>query len=170
MSQNNDSEIIWRGRPWVMPYIIMRAILIIAIAVLAVWLEFVSNIAMQQILGVPILLWTLALSLLIWLVSIIGLLITRASHYYILRKQGLEIKTGFIGIKTFMLSAVGFSDLEVTRSAFQRILNTGTIYIRAESEREVKMENVHSPITVSNLLKNNLSRPYFRVEKEEEKR
>jgi hypothetical protein len=69
-----------------------------------------------------------------------------------------------------MLSAIGFSDLEVTRSAFQRILNTGNIYIRAESEREVKMENVHSPVTVSNLLKDTLSRPYFRVDKEENKK
>ena len=166
MSQKPKNEIIWHGRPWVAPNLILRTIFIIAIAIPISWLEFKLAIAMQSIFGIQIIMLTFFLFLLIWVITMSGLLLLRASNSYALRKEGLEVKTGLIGTKVFMLAPAGFSDLEITRSALQRIVGTGNITIRTESEREVEIKQIHNPVEVASILKETLTKPVFKLEKE----
>jgi uncharacterized membrane protein YdbT with pleckstrin-like domain len=81
-------------------------------------------------LGVPLALWTGLLFLVIWFISILHLLLLRASNVYILRNSSLTIKRGIITTSSFVISPSGFGSMEVIRSLSGRIINMGDIIIR----------------------------------------
>jgi membrane protein YdbS with pleckstrin-like domain len=160
MTETPKTQIIWQGRPWVAPQLVIRTILIAGIAAVVIWAEFFFAFA-----GIQIVFLTGLIFFVIWIISISGLLLSRASNFYILRKEGLEVRTGIITTKVFVLMPVGFSDLEVTRTVTQRIVGTGNITLRTESERGVELRQIRDPKNVTKLLRETLSKQVFKLDK-----
>ena len=94
-------------------------------------------------------------------------LVLRASNGYMLRNDGLEVKAGILGSKSFVISPSGFSDLEVTRSFSARILNMGDIIIRTQGERDIEMKKVRNSLKVADQIRKVMARPIFRMEGQE---
>ena len=109
-------------------------------------------------------LWTGLLLFLAWLFSLLHLVLLRDSNDYILRNTGLEVRTGILATKWFVIVPTGFSDLEVDRSVSGRILDYGDITIRSQSERDVKMLRVRDPMKTAEQIRKILGRPVFRLE------
>jgi membrane protein YdbS with pleckstrin-like domain len=158
---------LWTGRPWILPGVLARTVLILAVAILVFWAEITFNIAFSAILGLQIILWTALLFFLAWLVSLVHLLLLRASNHYVLKKDSLEIKNGILGTKSFVIVPSGFADLEVDRSLSGRILNMGNIIVRSQSETDSVMVRVRDPLTVAERVREVLSRPIVRIEPDE---
>lgn len=83
-----------------------------------------------------------------------------------MRDDSLEIKVGLLTSKTSMIVPTGFSDLELIRSVSGRILNTGDIMIKTQSEKDFtkRMTKVKDPKRVADLIRNVMARPIFRVD------
>jgi membrane protein YdbS with pleckstrin-like domain len=155
---------LWTGRPWILPNVLTRSILIIVIAVGISWLEFLYSIAYKNILNIQIILWTGLVIFLVWVISLMHLLSLRASNTYILRNDGLEIRVGILTSKSFVIAPSGFSDLEVTRSISARIINSGDITIRTQGESDIEMEKVRNPLKVADQIREVMARPIVRIE------
>jgi membrane protein YdbS with pleckstrin-like domain len=133
---NDLTQPVWSGKPWILPSVVARTVVVLAVAVLVFWVEVVFNIAFSTILGLQVILWTAFLLFVAWLLSLVYLLLLRASNQYILRNDSLEIRNGIFATKSFVIVPSGFSDLEVDRSVSGRILNMGNIIIRSQSESD----------------------------------
>jgi uncharacterized membrane protein YdbT with pleckstrin-like domain len=159
---------LWKGRPWILPSLIGKSVLVIVVASVISWLELYFGIAeWTPFLNLPTLLWTALVVLLIWLVSVTRLLALRASHIYILRDDGLEVRSGIMSSKSFVIAPAGFSDLEVTRSISSRILNTGDITVRTQGENDIRMVRVKNPLLVADRIRKVMARPVVRLEGQE---
>ncbi|HLN44735.1 MAG TPA: PH domain-containing protein [Candidatus Sulfotelmatobacter sp.] len=162
--QRARSDVIWNGRPWVTPDAVFRTILIFVIAAIIIWLEFLAGFAGTLVLDISLWIWTLIVFLLIWFASLTRLLILRASHRYTLRNGSLEVKTGIVSLKSFVLSSSGFSDLEVNQSVTGRIVNYGDIIVYTQGERNTTMQKIRQPNKVTGLIRDTMGKPIFRVE------
>jgi membrane protein YdbS with pleckstrin-like domain len=159
--------VLWTGRPWILPSVVARSVLIVVIAALMSWLEFLVGLAYNQVLTLPAILWTNLVLFLIWVLSIVHLLALRASSAYTLRNDGVEIRVGILSSRSFVVAPSGFSDLEVIRSVSGRILSLGDIIIRTQGERDLKMERVKNPLKVADQIREVMSRPIVRIERQE---
>jgi len=148
----------------VLPGAIGRTISAIAVAIVISWLEFSFNWANIFFLIMQIFLWTNLVVFLAWVASLIPLLLIRASNVYILREDGLEIRTGILTSKSFVVAPAGFSDLEVTRSITDRILGTGNIVIRTQGDTDITMKRVRNPLKVADRIRAIMARPSVRIE------
>ena len=168
-SSGRSDSLLWRGKPWILPSALARTILIIVIAAVVFWLEFYLNLAYVTIANVQIVLWTGLVFFLVWIISLSNLLLLRASSMYTLRNDSLEIKTGITTSKSYVVVPSGFSDLEVIRSISARIMNSGDIIIRAQSETdsERKMVRVRNALKVADQIREVMARPIVRIEKPE---
>jgi membrane protein YdbS with pleckstrin-like domain len=166
MSEKSEdsTSVVWRGKPWILPSAIARTVLVLVVAVLVCWVEIAFNVAFLAFLGLQAVLWTALLLFIAWLVSLVHLLLLRASNEYILRRDSLEVKNGILATKSFVVVPSGFSDLEVDRSVSGRILNMGNIIIRSQSETDSVMVRVRNPLKVSERVREVLSRPIVRIE------
>ena len=148
-----------------------RSILAAVAAVVISWLEFSFNVANNpQVLNtpiMPIILWTALAIFLVWALSLTHLLVLRASNTYILRNDGLEVRTGILTSKSFVVAPAGFSDLEVTRSVSGRIVNSGNITIRTQGDSDIKMAKVRKPLKVADQIREVMARPTVRIEGQE---
>ncbi len=162
--QRARSDVIWVGRPWITPDAVFRTILIFIVAIIIIWLEFLVGAASTYLFSVALWIWTIIIFLLIWLASLSGLLILRASHRYTLRNGSLEVKTGIASLKSFILSSSGFSDLEVNQSVIGRIVNYGDIIVYTQGERNTTMQKVRYPNKVTGLIRDTMGKPIVRVE------
>ncbi len=154
------------GRPWILPSVITRTIVFLVVTIGAIWLEFILNTASPIVLGVPVWMLTLLFLLVIWLVTLVPLLLMRSAHKYTLRSGSLEVKTGLASTRNFVLSASGFSDLEVCQSVVGRIVNSGDIIIHTQSDRTATMKMVKDPNTVASQIREFMGRPIVRIEGE----
>ncbi|MGA3192242.1 MAG: PH domain-containing protein [Candidatus Bathyarchaeia archaeon] len=159
---------LWTGKPWILPNVLARSILAALAAVVISWLEFYFNVeSNSQILNLPIILWTVLAIFLVWVLSLIHLLILRASNTYILRNDGVEVRTGILTSKSFVVAPAGFSDLEVIRSVSGRIVNSGKIIIRTQGDSDIKMVKVRKPLKVADQIREVMARPTVRIEGQE---
>jgi uncharacterized membrane protein YdbT with pleckstrin-like domain len=158
--------VLWTGKPWILPGALARSILIAVIAVVVSWFEFYLGVA-PQVVVVPVILWTGLLFLVLWLFSLLHLVLLRASSTYILRDDSLEIRSGILTSRSFMISPSGFSDLEVVRSISARIVNSGDIIIRTQSETdgERKMVRIRNPMKPADQIRQVMSRPIVRIDR-----
>jgi uncharacterized membrane protein YdbT with pleckstrin-like domain len=163
-----STRALWMGKPWILPGVATRSILVIAVAITAFWLEFQFGIAAQPVLNTPIALWTSLVLFLSWALSLPRLLALRASNKYILRNDGLEIRKGILTSKSFVIAPSGFSDLEVTRSFSARIVNSGDITIRTQGETDIIMQKVKNPLKVADQIREVMARPTVRIERQEQ--
>lgn len=159
---------LWTGKPWILPSVVVRSAVAIAIAVVTFWLEFYFKVeSNSQILNLPIILWTALAIFLIWVLSLMHLLVLRASNTYILRNDGLEVRTGILSSKSFVVAPGGFSDLEVTRSVSGRIVNSGNIIVRTQGDSDIKMVKVRKPLKVADQIREVMATPTVRIEGQE---
>jgi membrane protein YdbS with pleckstrin-like domain len=162
---DKNGSIIWIGKPWILPAFIARLLLVIGVIIVLLWFEFYVNIEGYALLGISIAYWTIIILFAVWLMSIIGLLIMRATNNYTLRKESLEIKTGILTSRSFVVIPSGFSDLEVTRGVAGRIFGYGDITIYTQSERTSQkvMINVKDPLKVGNKIRQVMSTQTVRI-------
>lgn len=161
----------WEGRPWILPSAVGRTIGLILVAGLVIWFEFYLGIEYNTVGNVQILFWTILALFVIWIISIIDLIMLRASHRYLLRSDSLEIKTGIASLKQFVIVPSGFSDLETRQSVLERALGYGSIAIHTQSETDPDrtMVKVRNPSKVAEQVRYVMARPIIRMEKPEEK-
>jgi len=162
----NPGSTLWTGKPWILPAVVARSILIIVVAVAVSWIEFFFDVAQKPFLNVWLILWTGLLFFVVWVLSIVRLLLLRASNTYILRNDSLEIRTGILTSKSFVVAASGFADMEVTRSISGRIMNFGDIAIRTQDESgaDKKITKIRDPMRVGNQIREVMARPTVRME------
>ncbi len=171
MSRGTSRDLVlWKGKPWILPAAIGRTIVVVVIAAIAIWLEIYFNVADQQpLFDINLTLWTIAAFFIIWILSLIHLLLLRISNAYTLRNDSLEIKTGILTSKSFAIASSGFSDLEVVRSISDRIINSGDIIIRTQSETDSdrRLRRVRDPLKVADQIREVMARPIVRIENPE---
>ena len=155
---------LWFGRPWVLPTVVARTTGVLFIATAISWFEFFINKAFENLLSMPIVLWTALAIFILLLSSLAHPLMLRASNSYILREDGLEIRAGIITSKAFVISPSGFSDLEVIRSISERIVGCGNIIIRTQGDNDVRMVKIRSPLKVAAQIREVMARPLVRFE------
>ncbi len=158
----------WVGKPWIVPSVIVRTILIAILAIIALWLEFFVGIAYVSLLSVPVILWTGLILFVIWLLSLLNLLLLRATHTYVLRDDSLEIRTGILTSRTFVVSPGGFADMEVVRSISARIMNLGDIIIRTQDETVggKRLVMIRSPEKVATQIREIMAKPIVRLDRQ----
>ena len=157
-------DVVWVGKPWVVPAAIIRTITVIIVTAIFLWLELVSGTISDTLAGAPIWLWTILAFGVIWLISLLGLLIFRASNTYVLRQDGLEIRRGIIRLHSFVVTPSGFGDLLVYQSVGGRIFGYGEITVNSQGERETKLPLVRAPFTRADTIRDIMGKPIVRVE------
>jgi membrane protein YdbS with pleckstrin-like domain len=162
---------MWRGQPWITPGVIVRTVVVIVVAVLVAWLEFFLGVAdltldLPIVSIMPVVLWTALVFFLAWVFSLMHLLLLRASNTYILHSDSLEIRSGILTSKSFVVSASGFADLEVVRTVLGRILESGDIIIRTQSETDAerRIQRIREPLKVADQIRKVMAHPIVRLE------
>jgi uncharacterized membrane protein YdbT with pleckstrin-like domain len=157
---------VWRGRPWILPYVAIRTILVAVIAGGVLFVENSFDVVYVSKYGLRVLDWTLIAFFLAWILAVFNLLLLRYTNRYVLRVDSLEIKVGLLTTKTSVIVPTGFSDLEVIRSISSRIFNMGNITIKTQSERDFtkRMVNVRDPMRVANLIRDVMARQFFKLD------
>jgi uncharacterized membrane protein YdbT with pleckstrin-like domain len=167
VTPGNSRSVLWTGKPWILPGLVARSILIVMAAVVVSWLELSLNVATVHLLSLPLALWTGLVIFLAWIASLAHLLSLRVSNTYTLRNDSLEVRVGVLSSKSFVIAPAGFSDLEVIRSISERIVNSGNIIIRTQGERDMRMERVRDSLKVADQIREVMSRPIVRIEEQD---
>jgi len=157
-------NIVWYGKPWILPAAIFRTIAIIIVTIVILILETYAAVAFSLFYNLPIWLWTIFIFFVIWLISLIDLLILRFSNSYVLRQDGLEIRRGIIRLHSFVVTPSGFGDLSVYQSIGGRIFGYGDLTVNSQGERQTKLALVRSPFTVADTIRDIMGKPIVRVE------
>jgi membrane protein YdbS with pleckstrin-like domain len=166
VAESPSSSIVWQGRPWIAPAVVSRTIFVFLVVAVTIWLEYASATSGDKIAGVSTVYWTIAAFFIIWLIGIAGLVVQRATNLYTLKNDSLEIRTGILTSRSFVVVASGFSDLEVIRGVVGRIIEYGNIIIRMQSERSSVrvMVKVRDPLKVAEQIRYVMGRPIVRME------
>ena len=169
-SQSSSKE-IWKGRPWILPYVIIRTVLVVLFTIGALFTEDSMGVLQKTQFGFTFQVLTIILFFLIWFFSVFNLVLLWFTNHYVLRVDSLEIKIGVLTTKTSVIVPTGFSDLEVIRSIGSRILNTGEIKIKTQSERDFtkRMIKVRDPIRIANLIRDVMTRQIHNLDGRTEK-
>jgi uncharacterized membrane protein YdbT with pleckstrin-like domain len=133
-------------------------------ALLVLFLEMLFGVALIVVAGLTVYLWTLLLFALILIVSLLDLLFFWASHSYLLRQDGLEIRRGIIRLHSFVVTPSGFGDLMVYQSLGGRIFGYGELTVNSQGERQTKLRLVRSPFTTADTIRDIMGKPIVRVE------
>jgi hypothetical protein len=97
-------------------------------------------------------------------VSLLDLLFFWASHSYLLRQDGIEIRSGIIRLHSFVVTPSGFGDLMVYQSLGGRIFGYGELTVNSQGERQTKLKLVRSPFTTADTIRDIMGKPIVRVE------
>jgi uncharacterized membrane protein YdbT with pleckstrin-like domain len=161
----NSSQVLWTGKPWITPAVVARTIIVIGVAIAVILLESIFNLQ-YVFMNLPLILWTGLVFVLIWAFSLVHLLLLWTSNTYVLRNDSLEIRTGILTSRSFVVAASGFADMEVTKSIVGRILNFGDIIIRTQDESGADkiLRTIKNPMKVSGQIREVMSRPIVRIE------
>ena len=156
--------VVWYGKPWVVPAAVVRTVSVVLFALVFLFIEMFAGVALIVAGGLTVYLWTLLAFTLIWILSLLDLLIYWASHNYVLRQDGLEIRRGIIRLHSFVVTPSGFGDLMVYQSLGGRIFGYGEITVNSQGERETKLSLVRSPFTTADTIRDIMGKPIVRVE------
>jgi uncharacterized membrane protein YdbT with pleckstrin-like domain len=158
--------------------VLARSVLIGVVGAVAVALEFMLGVAdktLADVVSSPIvpivsdlslMWWTVLVVLLVWVFSMLRLVLLRVSLTYVLHDDSLEIRSGILTSRAFVVSPSGFSELEVFRSVVGRIVESGDIVIETQSEKDnvVRMVRVKNPLKVADQIREVMARPVVRIE------
>ena len=157
-------NVVWAGKPWIVPAAIIRTIIVIIFGILFLWLELFSGGASVGLVGLPIWAWTLLVFTLILLISMFELLVFRFSHSYVLRLDGLEIRSGVVRLHSFVVTPSGFGDMLVYQSIGGRIFGYGNLTVNSQGERETRLMLVRHPFKVADTMRDIMGEPIVRVD------
>ena len=146
---------------------LFRTALVVAVAVGVVLVESMLGVLYSPLqFGLSVVVWTVVAFFVVWVLGVLGLLVLWGTHSYVLSEDSLVLKVGLLTTKTSMIAPTGFSDLEVIRSIIGRLLNTGDILVRTQSERDFvrRMVKVRDPDRVASMLREVMARPIFRID------
>ena len=160
----SHGDIVWSGKPWITPAAIIRTVTFIVFIIIFLWLEFYANIALTHLAVLPIYAWTIVALIVVWIFSLLDILIFRASHSYVLRQDGLEIRSGIIRLHSFVVTPPGFGDLMVYQSVGGRIFGYGDLTVNSQGERETRLVLVRKPFAVADTMRDIMGKPIVRVE------
>jgi hypothetical protein len=146
------------------PSSIVRAVTVFVVAVFFLWLEIYASVAFSYLAGLAIFAWTILAFGVIWLLSMLEMLVFRASNTYVLRQDGLEIRHGIIRLHSFVVTPSGFGDLMVYQSIGGRIFGYGDLTVNSQGERETKLLLVRQPFKVADTIRDIIGKPIVRVE------
>jgi hypothetical protein len=160
----NDNNIVWQGRPWVTPSLVLRSVGVIVAFALILFVEFYVGLKSSNLLFAPVWLLTAALFGVVWLAAIIKPVILRVSHSYVLRQDGLEVKCGILRRQTFIVTPQGFGDLLVNQSLTGRILDYGDLFVDSQGEKKTRLQLIRNPNGVADMMRDVMGKPIVRVE------
>jgi hypothetical protein len=160
----SHGAVVWYGKPWIVPAAIIRTVTIVLLAILFLFIEMWAGVAITMVLGVPIFLWTLLAFVLIWVLSMLGILILYASNTYILRQDGIEVRRGIIRLHSFVVTPSGFGDLLLYQSIGGRIFDYGDLTVNSQGERQTKLALVRAPYKTADTIRDIMGKPIVRVE------
>lgn len=163
-SHVTHGAVVWYGKPWVVPSAVVRTVSVVLFAIVLLFLEMFAGVALIVVAGLTVFLWTLLAFTLIWILSLLDLLLFWASHNYVLRQDGLEIRRGIIQLHSFVVTPSGFGDLMVYQSLGGRIFGYGEITVNSQGERQTKLSLVRSPFTTADTIRDIMGKPIVRVE------
>jgi len=164
-SSDESPSIIWKGKPWILSRVILRSIIMITAFSVLLWIELFLDLAFEALWGIPIAAWTGLLVFSIWMIIISDLFLIKASNTYTLRKESLEITTGLVTVRSFVIAPSGFANMEVIRTLTSRILKTGDIIIRTQDEPhgDKKMIMIKDAKEVADKIRDVMSKPVVRL-------
>jgi hypothetical protein len=160
----NHGQIVWVGKPWVVPAAIVRTGTFFIFAIIILFLELYFDAFSYYLIVLPLWAWTTLIIAVIWLFSVLNLLVFRASNNYILRQDGLEIRRGIIRLHSFVVTPAGFGDLLVYQSVGGRIFGYGDITVNSQGERQTKLLLVRAPFAVADTIRDIMGKPIVRLD------
>jgi uncharacterized membrane protein YdbT with pleckstrin-like domain len=158
MSKTGD-DILWRGRPWIVPQVVGATILVVALGIVAAWLELFLQLYTPLMPGIWLFLGTFLVLGVLWLALVLRYVVQRATERYTLRKIGVEVERGIFSKRNIVLSTGGFSDMQVTRSLVGRMLNVGDIVIRSEGQNDIRLKKIRRPVETMQQIRDVMARP-----------
>ena len=160
-----DADVVWSGRPWITPALVARTIVVAVVAVvLTVLISMVGPI--PSLLGFSVYAVLYLILGLVWVFSLLGLLMKRASLRYTLRQSSMELEQGIARKRSLTVSPSGFSELEVDQGIMGRILNYGSVEVRAQGGQQLNLELIKDPKDVTTKIRNVMSMPTVRIAKD----
>jgi uncharacterized membrane protein YdbT with pleckstrin-like domain len=146
----------------VLPRLLVKSTVIVAVAVATFWLEVWFGVAYLAAPILPVIGWTALALFIAWIVSTVRSLVLRSSQSYVLMEDALEVRMGIVASKSYVISPAGFSELEVVRSLTARIVGSGDIVIRTQGDSDIRMERVRNPVQVAAQIRGVMARPFTR--------
>jgi uncharacterized membrane protein YdbT with pleckstrin-like domain len=160
----HHGQVVWIGKPWVVPAAIIRTVTTSIFAIIIFLLEFYFDAFSYYLIVLPLWAWTALVFAVIWLLSMLDLLVFWASNNYILRQDGLEIRRGIIRLHSFVVTPAGFGDLLVYQSVGGRIFGYGDITVNSQGQRQTKLLNVRAPFDVADTIRDIMGKPIVRLD------
>ena len=166
-SSKGSGSVIWMGKPWIVPSVLFRTILVLVVAIIILWLEFAVDIAYQFTFGVSLAVLTGLAFFVIWVIGVVDLLLLRTSNTYVLRNDSLEVKQGIISTSAFVIAPAGFGSMEVIKSLSGRLINRGDIVIRTQdpNDRDKWLVMLKDPERAASQIREVMARPIVRLDK-----
>lgn len=179
-SPDASAGVIWRGRPAIVVYVMLYAIVAAIAAAIFVGLEVytadkittvtsffyaslkVGPVTIPDALEVV----TVLIAFLAYLGKVLGLVLYRAGRSYELRTDGLYINRGIANLQNTFISAMAFSDARLVRTLGMRIVGLSKIMIEANDGRRFEMDMVVDGARVQSLIRSTLSHPTVRVDRQ----
>ena len=158
-----ESDVIWSGRPWIKPSVVLRTISLAIVVVLASVALSMLGLLAPRLFWFPVYLWVYIILVIAWLLSLARLMVRRASSSYTLRRSSLEVVRGLVGRRTLVVSPSGFSELEVDQGIVGRMLNYGSIEVRSQGGQTLNLDLVRNPLDVSAKIRDVMTAPTVRM-------
>jgi uncharacterized membrane protein YdbT with pleckstrin-like domain len=158
-----ESDVIWSGRPWIGPQVVLRTAALVIIAIIASFFLSLSSLFAFPLLTLPLYLWVYGLLAIAWVLSLLSLLILRASWRYTLRRSSMEVVKGIVSKRTLTVSPSGFSELEVDQGIVGRILNYGSFEVRSQGGQQLNLILIKRPRDVSAKIRDVMATPTVRI-------
>jgi uncharacterized membrane protein YdbT with pleckstrin-like domain len=162
-----EKDVVWSGRPWIGPAMVFRTIGIAVAGVLIFVILSALGLLTLSLFAVPMYSWILGLLAIVWLASMAGLLVMRASYRYLLRQSSVEVDRGIISRRTLLVSPSAFSELEVDQGIVGRMLNYGSLEVRSQGGQQLNLMLIRDPRGVSAKIRGTMTVPTVRIAKDE---
>jgi hypothetical protein len=153
------SEVVWSARPWIIPTIALRSIVILAGLIVIIAFELNWGLAFNDFFGLPIYEWTVIGVAVAWFSNVSDQVIYWVSHVYTLEKFGLENRVGVVDLEEIMITPQIFSDLVVKQSVGGKLFGYGQILVKFGGGRKTTLYYVRSPFRVADMIRKVLGRP-----------
>ena len=162
-----DQEVIWSGKPWIGPSVAGRTIGVIVLALIFYVILSVLGLLTLSVFARPLYVWALGALALVWLVSVVGLVLLRASRTYTLRRSSFQIEEGIAGKMLLVVSPSAFSELEVDQGVMGRMLDYGSLEVRSQGGQQLNLRLIRDPRGVSARIREVMTVPTVRVARDE---